>query len=169
MKRIKKGEKIEEIEKAISDAFEVGFDVDLFFIMGSPNETADDVVATVRLAKKTKPDFISVAFYTLIPGNYLADYVNELGLSLIESYEEYANFSPSKPKIRGIDYVFLRKAADEILGVQFGNRLLGKITRFFYVHTKKHVVLRSFMINLYSLFVVWKRRYYRIKTKKSAE
>lgn len=77
LKRIKKGETIEEIEKAISDACELGFDVDLFFIMGSPGETEADIQDSIDLALRYP--VASVEFYNIIPfpGTELFDWVKQ--------------------------------------------------------------------------------------------
>lgn len=62
---IKKGEKIEVIKKAISQATELGFEVILFFLVGSPGETWQDLENSVELAL-TYPVF-DAKFYNLIP------------------------------------------------------------------------------------------------------
>ena len=48
LQTIKKGETLEEIDAAISNACKVGFEVGLFFIIGMPNETAEDVEKNVK-------------------------------------------------------------------------------------------------------------------------
>jgi len=65
LRALKKGESIETIEKAIRDACELGFDVALFFLVGSPRETPTDVMDSVRLALKYP--ITHAFFYNLIP------------------------------------------------------------------------------------------------------
>jgi len=48
--RGKKGEDLETVERSIRDACTLGFDVDLFFLIGSPGETLDEVNASFALA-----------------------------------------------------------------------------------------------------------------------
>ncbi len=60
-----KGEKIETIESAISDACDLGYRVTLFFLLGSPGETRADIEDSLRLA--TKYPVYDVRFYNLIP------------------------------------------------------------------------------------------------------
>jgi radical SAM superfamily enzyme YgiQ (UPF0313 family) len=50
LQNLKKGETIEQIERAISDACDLGYQVKLFFLLGSPGETEKDVWDSVRLA-----------------------------------------------------------------------------------------------------------------------
>lgn len=65
LKNINKGEDIETIERSIRDACNLGFDVDLFFIIGSPGETRADVEASFSLAMRYPVR--SAKFYNIIP------------------------------------------------------------------------------------------------------
>ncbi|OGS03932.1 MAG: hypothetical protein A2251_05195 [Elusimicrobia bacterium RIFOXYA2_FULL_47_53] len=62
---IKKGESIATIEKSISDACQLGFDVDLFFILGSPGETISDINDSFALALRYPVS--SAKFYNIVP------------------------------------------------------------------------------------------------------
>lgn len=62
---LKKGETIEQIEEAIKNACELGFEVELFFLIGSPGETVNDVRDSVRLAQRYP--VYNTKFYNLIP------------------------------------------------------------------------------------------------------
>jgi len=123
------------------------------FMLGTPIEEENDVLATISLAKEMKPDFVSVAFFTPIPGNDLYEECKRDGLILNEDPEMYVEFSPEIPKIRGKDYTRLKKAAEEIMGDRFGGKLIGRIIRFFYVKTKYNYSLRSKLVWLYSKWV----------------
>jgi anaerobic magnesium-protoporphyrin IX monomethyl ester cyclase len=65
LRNIKKGEKISTIKNAIKTACDLDYDVGLFFIIGSPYETREDLEDSVKLAK----DFpiCEASFYNLIP------------------------------------------------------------------------------------------------------
>ncbi len=65
LQRIKKGEDVDTIERAIKDACELGFDVGLFFMIGLPDETPSDVEASFRLALKYPVQHAN--FYNVIP------------------------------------------------------------------------------------------------------
>ena len=77
LKTLKKGEKLEEIETAIKISTDLGFDVTLFFVVGSPGETVADVEQSINLSLKY-PVF-DVRFYNLIPypGTELYKWVKE--------------------------------------------------------------------------------------------
>lgn len=65
LKNLKKGETIEVIEEGIKNACELGFDVSLFFLLGSPGETCEDIKDSVNLALRYP--IIDVRFYNIIP------------------------------------------------------------------------------------------------------
>lgn len=65
LKNLKKGESIEVIEEAIKTALGLGFRVTLFFVVGSPGETMEDVQDSIDLCLKY-PIF-DARFYNLIP------------------------------------------------------------------------------------------------------
>ncbi|MBU0684195.1 MAG: radical SAM protein [Candidatus Omnitrophota bacterium] len=65
LKNINKDENIDVIEEAIKNACSLGFEVSLFFIIGSPGETPEDVQKSFSLALKY-PVAVS-NFYNIIP------------------------------------------------------------------------------------------------------
>lgn len=77
LKLLKKGETIEEIEEAIKNACDLGYEVILYFLFGAPGETEEDIEDSIRLALKY-PVF-KVEFYnpTPFPGTELYDWVNK--------------------------------------------------------------------------------------------
>ena len=93
LKAIKKGETIEQIEKAIKDSIELGFQVYLFFLVGSPKETVKDVEDSIKLALKYP--IAGANFYNLVPfpGTELFDYVKKKGNFLIKP-EVYLRDAP---------------------------------------------------------------------------
>jgi len=87
---VKKGETIEEIESAVKNATELGYDVKLLFVVGTPYETRQDVEDKVTLARKYPLN--DVHFYNTIPypGTELFDWVTENNYFLIKP-EVYLN------------------------------------------------------------------------------
>ncbi|UCE60069.1 MAG: B12-binding domain-containing radical SAM protein [Phycisphaerales bacterium] len=65
LRNIKKGATRAEMEPAIKAATELGFHVTLFFIIGTPGETPEDVRRSFQLARKYK--VARVVFFTLAP------------------------------------------------------------------------------------------------------
>lgn len=90
LKIIKKGETIEQIERSVKNACELGFDVKLFFIIGHPGETVDDVEDSFRLAQKYP--VTQVHLYKLIPypGTEVFEQISKNDYFLIKP-ERYLN------------------------------------------------------------------------------
>lgn len=87
---VKKGETIADIERAVADATELGYDVKLLFVVGTPQETWEDVEDKVRLSRRYPIQ--DAHFYNIIPypGTELFDWIRENGLFLLDP-EEYLN------------------------------------------------------------------------------
>jgi len=90
LERLHKSEKIEVIRRAIEDACELGYEVTLFFLLGSPGETWSDIEDSVDLVLSYP--VVSAPFYNLIPfpNTELFEWVEERGY-LLKSPEEYLN------------------------------------------------------------------------------
>jgi len=87
---VKKGETMEDIEQGVKTACELGYDVKLLFVIGTPYETWDDVEDKVRLTQKYP--IHDVHFYNTIPypGTELYDWVKKNNYFL-KSPEKYLN------------------------------------------------------------------------------
>ncbi|MBI4982298.1 MAG: radical SAM protein [Candidatus Omnitrophica bacterium] len=92
LKIIKKGESLKDIEQAVKDACELGFMVTLFFIVGLPYETEQDVKESLRFAVKY-PVF-DVRFYNPMPfpGTELYQWVKSNGY-FNKNTEDFLNAS----------------------------------------------------------------------------
>jgi radical SAM superfamily enzyme YgiQ (UPF0313 family) len=87
---IGKHESVERIEHGVALACELGFDVSLFFVVGTPTETLADVERSVALARKYP--VMKAFFFNLVPfpGTRLYEWVREHD-ALVGSYEELIN------------------------------------------------------------------------------
>lgn len=88
LRNLKKGEKIEVIEETIKNTTELGFNVILFFVIGSPGETEEDIEDSFRLARKYP---VASAYFfglTPLPKTELFDWV-EKNRYLLRTPEEY--------------------------------------------------------------------------------
>ena len=90
LKIVKKGETIEDIEQALKNAYELGYDMKLLFIVGTQGETREDAEDKVRLALKYPLD--DVHFYNIIPypGTELYDWI-EKNHRFLKKPEDYLN------------------------------------------------------------------------------
>ncbi|HHS13728.1 MAG TPA: radical SAM protein [bacterium] len=86
----KKGESIEQIERAIRTACDLGYDVKLFCIFGMPFETWDDVMDSFRLVQKYPVRRVILNNPIPYPGTELYDIIQERD-AFIKSPEIYLN------------------------------------------------------------------------------
>jgi len=90
LKMIKKGETIEQIERSVKDACDLGFEVKLLCIIGYPGETMEDVEQSLAIAKKYP--ITTVHFYNLIPypGTEVFELISKNSYFLMKP-EQYLN------------------------------------------------------------------------------
>jgi len=91
LKNLNKRETIEEIKQAVKNACDVGFDVTLNFLVGSPGETWNDIEDSVKLALEF-PVF-EARFHNLIPFSKtkLFEWIRKNG-HFVESPSKYLNY-----------------------------------------------------------------------------
>jgi radical SAM superfamily enzyme YgiQ (UPF0313 family) len=94
---LKKGETIEVIEEAIKNACDIGLEVKIFIIVGTPHETANDIEDSIKLAKKYPVARVNFNNAIPYPGTELYDYVTDHNLFLIPPEEYLNNISEEKP------------------------------------------------------------------------
>jgi len=95
LRSLRKGETIETIDKTISIACALGYDVNLFFLLGAPLETREDVYDSFKLALK-HPVF-RVNFYNIVPfpRTEIYNWVDSKGYFLKEPHEYLNNLTPN--------------------------------------------------------------------------
>jgi radical SAM superfamily enzyme YgiQ (UPF0313 family) len=87
---LKKNEKMETIDKAVRIACEIGLDVKIFIIVGTPHETKEDIEDSIRFARKYPVARVNFNNAIPYPGTEMYEYVKENNLFLIPP-EEYLN------------------------------------------------------------------------------
>jgi radical SAM superfamily enzyme YgiQ (UPF0313 family) len=93
LRRLKKGEKLERIRESIALACELGYNVMLFFLAGSPGETMADVERSFELALEYPVDAVSFNNIIPYPGTEMYDEISSQGLLLMPP-EAYLNLDP---------------------------------------------------------------------------
>ena len=109
---LRKGTTVSQNYKAASICNRLGIRIFANYMLGVPTETKEETMDTVRMIRKIKPYIPSPTFYTPFPGSDLFDYCVKNNLSLIKAHSEYKR-DPVSPKIKGIDYEFLKVALEE--------------------------------------------------------
>jgi len=62
---------LEQVEKAFKSTRKVGIKTLAYFMIGSPQETRQDILETIKFAKKIKPDFVCFSITTPYPSTDL--------------------------------------------------------------------------------------------------
>ena len=68
-----------------------------FFMIGFPEETSQDVAATIELISEIKPDFLFVSVAVPYPGTALHDYMSRRGFLAIRDWGSFVFFGDNVP------------------------------------------------------------------------
>ncbi|MFH0733371.1 MAG: radical SAM protein [bacterium] len=68
---LKKGITLEQVKKAFKLSREIGLETLAYFMIGSPTETEEDILETIKFAKKLNPDFTHITITTPFPSTDL--------------------------------------------------------------------------------------------------
>lgn len=100
---------------------------------GLPTETNAEAMDTVNMIRRIKPYRASAAFFTPHPGSYLYDYCKANDISLLGEHDDYVSLpeEEDRPKIKGVDYAFMLKAAAMSKSLPMRSKLMTRIDRAF--------------------------------------
>lgn len=97
----RKGIKVEDTVRAFDLCHQMGVGTHAFIMLGAPEETRQDLEATIRLIERIRPNSVSVSITTPAPGTALFDFTEEHGLSNLtrpEDADYHYNREPIKLK-----------------------------------------------------------------------
>jgi len=104
LQHLRKGESVTQIEAVVKDCCELGLEVGLFFLVGSPYETTEDVQESFAFCLKYPVMYAN--FYNVIPfpGTSLYRWVEQNGLFLVppEEYMKRIMHFSRKPVFRNL-------------------------------------------------------------------
>ncbi|RLI05488.1 B12-binding domain-containing radical SAM protein [Candidatus Bathyarchaeota archaeon] len=91
---LKKGIKIEQAVRVMKWAREVGLETVASFVLGTPGETWEDALQTIKFAKKLDPDYVQFSIATPFPGTELYEIADREGLLLTRDWSQYTVLKP---------------------------------------------------------------------------
>lgn len=94
LQTLKKGESLEQIESAIRLACELGFDVKLFFLVGTPFETPEDIEKSIDLARKYPVSLVNFNNPIPYPGTEMFDYLESNKLFVVPPEDYIDTITP---------------------------------------------------------------------------
>ncbi len=138
LKVLRKGISLSQAQKVLKQTKKIGIQTLVYFMIGSPTETKQDILKTIKLAKKINPDYAHFAILTPYPGTDLY----YLGLQQkILPYDYWKKFAEN-PKANFEPFLW-----EENLNKRELELLLKKAYRSFYLRPsyilKKILQLRS--------------------------
>ena len=162
---VKKGETMADIESAIKNACEIGYSIKLFFVIGNPTETTEDVEDMARLCRKYPIQEVHFNNVIPYPGTELYRWVNEKGYFL-RSPDEFLNNAsfwekvpifetPELPEAERIRLTaYLQKEREEVhrkaVSYMFRkHRLIGSVASF--------MIANGFLDRFYYQSRFWRR------------
>jgi anaerobic magnesium-protoporphyrin IX monomethyl ester cyclase len=86
---MKKGTTIEQNEKAIKWAKEVGISAAISVVVGYPGETQNMLQQTLDFISKTRPDYVYMCIAIPYPGTELYDHLKDLGWEMSTEWERF--------------------------------------------------------------------------------
>jgi radical SAM superfamily enzyme YgiQ (UPF0313 family) len=95
---------VEQNKKAIEVAKRYGFQVHGFFMIGSPNETKEDMLETLKFIKENPINSVEIASVTPLPGTRLWEYAKKRGLVNDNMNVKKLNMHPQSK-----DFIFLNE------------------------------------------------------------
>ncbi len=132
LKFVNKGTTLKQHLKATKICKRLGIKIWAMHMFGLPTETNEEARDTARIIKKIKPYRSSTAFFTPFPGSFFYEYCKENNLSLIGDHDAVAIFpEDDTPKIKNIDYNFMRKLATDSKNLPLRSKVRIRIERIF--------------------------------------
>jgi len=90
LKILNKGITLKQVEKAFGWSKKAGIETLAYFMIGSPTETKEDILETIRFAKKLKPDYIHTTILTPYPATEIYQRALAEGVIKNDYWREFA-------------------------------------------------------------------------------
>jgi len=91
---------VADTRKAFEICHKVGISTHAYIIIGSPQETKEDLEATFTLLEEIRPTTCYVARATPQPGSYLYDYAEEKKILNLEAFDEHFDYYYTRLPLR---------------------------------------------------------------------
>ncbi len=120
---IKKPLDLDIVQPVVRMAKRHGILVHLFFMLGLPSETKEEMMETIHFARKANPDSASFSVATPLPGSAMYNYAVRNNLLLDDYSFDNANYRKSSMRIPGFTPWEFERFVDRA-NISFNRRLL---------------------------------------------
>jgi radical SAM superfamily enzyme YgiQ (UPF0313 family) len=93
LEKLNKRFKLDDVERVLEIAKEIGMATEVFFLVGLPWETEEDLRNTLRFAESLDSDFVTISRFIPFPGVGLVDKKEEIDLEKFND-NSYAGITP---------------------------------------------------------------------------
>lgn len=121
---LRKGITLKQVEDAFALTKGIGIQTAAYFMIGSPTETKDDILQTIKFMKKINPDYVHVTIATPFPATDLYKMAQEQKIIKGDPWQEFAK----NPRRDFIPPIWTKELTREELSM-----LLKKTYRSFYL------------------------------------
>lgn len=90
LETLKKGITLEQVEYAFKTSKKHGIETLAYFMIGSPSETKDQILKTIRYASELNPDYCHFSITTPYPGTPLYSMMQEKGIAKEDYWKKFA-------------------------------------------------------------------------------
>lgn len=90
LKVLNKNITLEQVLKAFQMTRKIGIETLAYFMIGSPTETREDILTTIKFAKKLNPDFTQITLMTPFPATKIYQKALEEGVFKNDYWREFA-------------------------------------------------------------------------------
>lgn len=90
LKVLNKGITLEQVSKAFKMTKKADIETLAYFMIGAPTETKEDILTTIKFAKKLNPDFVQITLLTPFPATKLYDWALEEKVFKNDYWREFA-------------------------------------------------------------------------------
>jgi len=89
----------DQVRRAVALYKKYKYDVTLFFVIGSPSETRETVMESIKFAIELNPDLVQFNIVMPFPGTALYDYFDSKGLLLTKNWQDYNMFDKERDPV----------------------------------------------------------------------
>lgn len=90
LKVLKKDITLDQVQRAFQAARKIGLTTLAYFMLGNPSETKEEILETIRFARKIMPDFVHISLTTPFPATELYKLGLERGIIKKDYWKEFA-------------------------------------------------------------------------------
>ena len=162
LRSLKKNERMETIEKAVRTACDIGLDVKIFIIVGTPQETEADIEDSIKLARKYPVARVNFNNAIPYPGTELYDYVSENNLFLTPPEEYLNNIAEDLNEERPVPVFATPELPkeDRIRILKLCHRVEKEVMKNTAMRMFKHIPLSGFFIKYFFNVALFERLFF---------